>query len=216
MPGPRTRLNKPLSRIAFWALILTGCDPKFYIPNTQNVPIIRAKGQSNLTVAGNGNQFEFQGAYGISDDLALQASGGFISPKNEDNGDGGSGKFIEAGLGYYRNLNPNLLVDAYGLIGFGTMENHFPNTLTSNPNTTGKIMANLTRFGIQPGISYHRNYFSISGSANDCLKRSRPNRLSCHRVTAPQASERSRNCEAIRAPGSPGSHPSSRQRGRWR
>lgn len=146
-------------------LFICACSPKFYTPNTQNVPIIRAKGQTNLSFAGNGNQVEFQGAYGLSNALAVQLNGGFYIPKNEGNGDGGSGRILEAGLGYYKNIGDALLFDTYVLIGAGKMENHFPSSVVDNPNTTGKLTADVLRFGIQPSLSFHRKYFSLSLSA---------------------------------------------------
>lgn len=152
----------PFAALAVFSI---ACSPHYYIPNTQNVPLIKARGETNITVAGNGNQFELQGAYGITDHLAIQASGGYVFPKNEDNGNGGSGKLLEGGIGYYTNINSNLLFDVYALVGAGTMENHFPTTVAANPSTTGKIEANLARFGLQPGISYHSRYFSVTGSA---------------------------------------------------
>ena len=145
--------------------LLTGCSPKFYLPNTQNVPMIQARGHSNITVAGNGNQVEFQGAYGITDGLAVQVNGGWFIPKDEDNGDGGSGRLIEGGLGYFKNISENWLFDTYALAGVGRMENHFPSLLPANPATTGKISANIARYSLQPSLSFHRKYFSVTGSA---------------------------------------------------
>ena len=42
------------------------------MPNTQNVPLISERGETNLTLSGNGNQVEFQGAYGVSDKMAFE------------------------------------------------------------------------------------------------------------------------------------------------
>lgn len=155
----------PITIIILAAIFFLSCSPKYYVPTTQNVPLIHAKGQTNLTAAGNSNQAEFQGAYGVSNSVALQASAGFLFPQDENNGNGGSGNFLELGAGYYKNLNPQILFDVYGLMAYGRMENHFPTTLSEYPGTTGKISANLFRFGIQPGISYHSKYFSVTGSA---------------------------------------------------
>lgn len=159
------KLNYTATITILAALSLASCSPKYYVPTTQNVPIIRAKGQTNLTAAGNSNQAEFQGAYGISKSLALQANGGFLFPQDENNGNGGSGNFLELGVGYYKNLSPDILFDVYGLLGYGRMENHFPTTVSEYPGTTGKISANLLRYGIQPSLSYHSKYFSFTGSA---------------------------------------------------
>ena len=150
---------------ALMLLLSVACSPKYYVPNTQNVPMISAKGQANVTVAANGNQGEFQAAYGVSNAVAFQVNAGIVRPREEDNGDGGKGSLFEAGLGYYRNVSPNVLFDMYVLGGFGKMENDFPSTLTASPNTTGIIKADIVRFGVQPGLSLHRQRFSLSGSA---------------------------------------------------
>lgn len=155
---------KSLLPLAALALFLGACTPYYYIPNTQNVPMVKEKGGNALVVAGNGNQFELQGAYGITDNLALQLNGGFVFPNDETDGDGGTGKIIEAGIGYYKNISPVLLFDVYALAGGGQMENHFPSTLSAYPATTGKISAGLARFSLQPSLSYHTKYFSVSAS----------------------------------------------------
>ena len=146
-------------------LASVGCSPKYYVPNTLNVPMIRAKGETNLTLAGNDNQVELQGARGLSDALALQVNLGFVNPKDEDNGNNGAGALVEAGVGYFRNVNPSLLFDVYALVGVGGVENDFPTTVPANPGTTGKISADMSRFSVQPSLSFHRRLFSISGSA---------------------------------------------------
>ncbi|MEO6223389.1 MAG: hypothetical protein ABIP90_09070 [Vicinamibacterales bacterium] len=126
--------------------------------------MIEAKGQTNLTVVGNANQVEAQAAYGISDAVALQVNFGRVQPKKEDNGNSGSGRLFEAGLGYFRHVRPSVLFDVYALAGVGTVDNDFPSALAGNPGTTGKISADMTRFSLQPSISFQRRRVSISGS----------------------------------------------------
>lgn len=151
--------------IAAACLFLAGCNPNYYIPNTQNVPLLSSKGQTNLTVSGNGNQVEFQGAYAAGNHFGLQLNGGLMRPKDLDNGDGGSGKFIEGGLGYFKALENNFVFETYGLIGGGSVENHFPSTTSGDPLNSGKISASLMRYGIQPVIGYQSKYFSAAASA---------------------------------------------------
>ena len=103
---------------------LVSCSPKFYTPNTQNVPLISEKGETNLTLSGNGNQVEFQGAYGIGKNIAVQANGGLFIPADLDNGDGGSGKFIEFGGGYFTPVSENWVFETYGIVGFGSFDIH--------------------------------------------------------------------------------------------
>jgi hypothetical protein len=112
---------------------LTSCNPKFYTPNTHNVPLISKKGETNLTLSGNGNQVEVQGASGIADNVAISASGGLFIPPDLDNGNGGSGKFLELGAGYFTPLDENWVFETYGIFGFGSFENHLPSSTDGNP-----------------------------------------------------------------------------------
>lgn len=158
---------KKLRNLIFWsaALALASCSTQYYIPNTQHVPVIDEKGQTSLTVAGNGDQAEFQVAYGIAESIGVMADGVVVFPQNGDDGNGGSGHLVDLGVGYFKPINENVLFDTYAIFGFGKMENHFPGTVTEFPNTTGDISANILRYGIQPSISYHMEYFSVTGSA---------------------------------------------------
>lgn len=149
---------------AFIVFLFTACSPYYYTPNTQNVPLIKEKGGAFISVAGADSQLEFQGAYGLTDNLAVQINTGFVLPNDEENGDGGTGKLFEGGIGYYQNLNESFLLDVYALAGFGTVENHFPSTVPVWPGTTGDISARLLRYGLQPSLSFHKNYFSVSAS----------------------------------------------------
>lgn len=161
-----------MKKLNYWSvgllstvIVLSSCNTKYYIPNTQNVPTINESGQLNATVAANGNQVEFQGAIGLSDAIALQANADIVLDRDEDNGNGGKGNFFEGGIGYYKNVSNHILFDTYALLGFGNMENHFPSTVNDFPATDGKISANLLRYGVQPSLSLNYEYFSIIGSS---------------------------------------------------
>lgn len=153
-----------------WVLLSIGfaassCSPKFYTPNTQNVPLISEQGETNLTLSGNGNQVEFQGAYGVSNGLAIKANGGLFIPPDLDNGNGGSGKFLELGGGYFSPVNGNWVFETYGLVGFGSFENHLKSTIMGNPETTGDISAHILRIGVQPNFGYKSKHFSAAISS---------------------------------------------------
>lgn len=144
---------------------VASCSPKFYTPNTMNVPLMSEKGEIDLTLSGNANQVEFQGAYAVADHIAIQANGGAFIPQNLDNGNGGSGKFIEVGGGYFLPIQEHWVFEAYGIFGLGTFENHLPTTLGDYPQTDGKISANLFRAGIQPNFGFKSKYFSAAVSS---------------------------------------------------
>lgn len=141
---------------------LVACSPRYYSPNTHNVALISEQGETNLTLSGNNDQFEFQGAYGITKNIAIQGNVGMYIPADLDNGDGGSGKFFEVGGGYYNALTENIVFETYGLLGLGSMENHFPSSQNTSPLTMGDISANILRVGIQPNLGYKTKYFSIA------------------------------------------------------
>ena len=150
-----------------WFIILLAfygmaCSPKYYVPNSVNAPLIREKGETSITAAGRAGQYEFQVGYGVANNIGILANGSFYSPKNEENGDGGSGNFFEVGGGFFTPVKDDFLFDIYGLFGAGKMENHFPSSVAIHPNTTGKINANIIRYGVQPGFGYISEYFSAS------------------------------------------------------
>lgn len=146
-------------------LVMAACSPKYYVPNTHNVPLLEEKGQINLAVHGNANQLDVQAAAGLSSNIGLMVNGGFFFPKDDNNGNGGSGKLGEVGLGYFTKIGDYMVFETYGLLGFGSVENDFPSTLPGNPSTTGIINANIFRAGIQPNIGYTSQYFSAAVSA---------------------------------------------------
>lgn len=157
-----------IKHILFLALmlaIMAGCSPKYYTANTQNVPLISEKGETNLTLSGNDSQVEFQGAYGVGSHVAIQANAGLFIPSDLDNGDGGSGKFFEAGVGYFTPVSERFVFELYGLAGAGSVENHLPSTADASPGTEGDISANIFRYGIQPNFGYKSKYFSAAVSS---------------------------------------------------
>jgi hypothetical protein len=148
-------------------ITLTSCSSIYYVPNTQNVPIIREKGQTNLSfdlnISESTDGFEFQGAYGLTDKIALQLN--FDKVKSSEGTTDGSGKFVEFGPGYYKNLSEHFLFESYGLLGFGSFrdeESYYDSQ--ANATITRKINGNLFRIGLQPSISYVRKYFIASFS----------------------------------------------------
>jgi len=141
-------------------ITLTGCSPIYYAPNTQNVPVINKKGQTDLYFGTNGSEstdgFELQSAYGLTDKIALQLNADWI--KASEGTSNGSGNFVEFGPGYYKNLSNHFVFETYGLLGFGRLK------YEENNSGLEKINANFFRFGLQPSISFNSKYFVASVS----------------------------------------------------
>ena len=146
-------------------LALSSCSPKYYIPNTQNVPLISEKGETNINLSGNDHQVSLHGAFGLTDALAIEVSGGLVIPKEADNGNRGSGNFAELGLGYFKPFGDFWVFEVYGIGGFGTMNNRFPSTVEEFPNTKGDISANMLRLGFQPNFGFKTTYFTAAISS---------------------------------------------------
>lgn len=144
---------------------IVSCNPKLYSPNTQNVPLISEKEQINLSAVGNTHQVEFQGAYGLTEHIAIQANGGLFSQSELNNDNGGSGKYIELGGGYFKPITENWIFETYGLVGIGNVENHLPSTVSKASETEGDISANILRVGVQPNFGYVSKYFSAAVSS---------------------------------------------------
>lgn len=140
---------------------LIGCSPVYYVPNTQNVPVIKEKGQTNISFNINESEstegIEFQGAYGLTDKIALQFNADWV--KSSDETSNGSGYLFEIGPGYYKNLSKKFVFETYGLLGLGRLEYEENNTNYQNIN------ANFFRIGVQPSISFASKYFIASLSS---------------------------------------------------
>lgn len=145
--------------LVFSSLLIAACSPTYYIPNTQNVPSFTSKGQSAITLAANGNQGELQGSFAATEHLGILVNTALYFPRNAENGSGGSGYLGELGAGYFSELGENFSFETYGLIAVGSMENHFPHTVSQFPATTGDINSKLLRVGIQPSFSYRSDFF---------------------------------------------------------
>lgn len=140
-------------------LFLAGCSPKYYVPSTQNVPLLSEKGELDLNLNGNHQHVAFQGAYAATKGLGLQLNGALVLPQDEENGNGGSGSFVEIGAGYYRPILAHWVFETYGIFGAGGMNNHFPHTSDTYQGTDGRISATLYRYGIQPNFGYRSKHF---------------------------------------------------------
>jgi hypothetical protein len=145
-------------------LLTTACNPIYYSPTTHNVPLLRQKGDVRIALSGAEKRIGLDAAYAVDQHIGIVLSGGSFFPADDEQGDGGKGKFVETGFGYFKPISNHLLFETYGLIGYGNVENHFPSTLADHPTSTGIIQANMLRYGIQPNIAFTSTYFDAAFS----------------------------------------------------
>lgn len=145
------------------AFTLFACQPKYYIPNTQQVTMFSEEGDANLSLNFDGNQFELQAGYAFTDQFAAQANFSRFAPRDMDNGDGGSGWLLEGGPGFYKPFGDDLVFETYAIVGLGAVENHFPSRADSL--NFPEIEATALRFSLQPSIAKVYDRFSIGVSS---------------------------------------------------
>ncbi len=144
-------------------VFMASCSPVYYIPNTHNVPAMSEQGEFVGAVAGTTDRADIMAAYAISDNIGVLANASLFFPKDNEDGNGGSGQIFEGGIGYFTPIGDNdFLFETYGILGMGKVENHY--STTSSGETGGKLEAGLFRAAIQPALSYKRKYFSASVS----------------------------------------------------
>ncbi|MBX2953606.1 MAG: hypothetical protein KF870_13940 [Leadbetterella sp.] len=145
--------------------VICSCTPTFYMPDMQNVPLLTAKKQTNITGAGNGDMINLQLAHAVGDNFGVMLNGALVPDKTDENGNGGKGNYVELGGGYFTPISDNFRFEVYGLAGFGSMRNVNASSANSNPGTTGVFESNITRIGVQPAVGYVSKYFSAAVSS---------------------------------------------------
>ncbi len=159
----------------FYSILLgfgiSACSPKYYAPDTHNVPLISKKGETNIALAGTLDleieQIEFQASRGITKNIAIKANGGLYKPIEISTGENrnGSGKFIEFGAGYFKPLRNSWIFEAYGIYGRGSVKNSYTMQNRFRTNGIETISANLTRIGIQPNFGFKNENFLFALSS---------------------------------------------------
>ena len=146
-------------------IVLFGCSPMYYAPNTQNVPLLSHKDEYNISVSGNSNLLELQTSWSPVNHLGLQLNGSWYMPQKSDSGDRGAGYFTDAGLGYYKAFGPNdiLVFETYAIGGIGGVRNTF--APRADGNTFGSLYSNVGRYGIQPVFGVKWKYVDAAVSA---------------------------------------------------
>ncbi|ESU24248.1 hypothetical protein FEDK69T_06880 [Flavobacterium enshiense DK69] len=125
---------------------------------------MKEKGQTNLSIGINAteytNGFELQGAYGLTDKIALQLNADWVNSADDmEYNSSGKGNIIEFGGGYYKKISKSFVFETYGLIAFGKTQ------YEQTSEGTGEyayVKTHFTRFGAQPSISFSSKYFNAS------------------------------------------------------
>lgn len=151
-----------------FATLVFGCNPVFYSPPAQNVPLLSQKGE--LAVSGGGILTDraqggnFQGAYSVAPHIGLVAGGTFHAASRDSSKR--AYKFnqglINVGAGYFTHISTKFIFEVYGLLGYGWMNHFEPATLKEHPETNGRMKADLFNVAIQPAVGFKSKNFEAA------------------------------------------------------
>ena len=161
-----------------FSLLLSACAPHYYyMPNVQNVPLLQDKNDFRLTASSSGannsvdniSGSEFQGAFALTKKLGVMAN--YMQVKGGDSQNGGDGKYMEAGAGYYRTLEKHIVFEVYGGFGEGRQHHNYQTKIDSSTGFVSSITKyknggtselSFAKFFIQPALGLTYKGFDIS------------------------------------------------------
>ncbi len=157
MKSKSLEMKIKLSNISLFIILLhfLGCSPIYYVPKTQNVPLLNHKGNVNFSLLHSEYNYEFQSSLAVTDNVgvilnAAYAEGSYSGEKNLR--PSGEGKDVcgELGIGYFERVGNLFIYEIYGLYALGQMENIFPAPMYKN--TVGFIRSDYTKYSLQPAF----------------------------------------------------------------
>ena len=163
-----TKLSIAVSSL--FSLLLPACSPIYYRANPQNVPLLLQKGDLSLSFGCSGASdflgpgVDFQYAHALTNHIGL------IGNVNYFKGSVGDyktlGYLIEGGTGYFIPFARNFVVECYGGIGIGNIDNaQIP---SGSMRIRGDISIHQARLFLQPSIGFHSNSIVVALSSRLC------------------------------------------------
>ena len=143
----------------------TGC-VTLYKPNTINSPLLKEKGDANITGAigidGSG-LYNLQTAYAVSNHVGLLLNGMYhirVATSSDNSVDKWQIPFGEIGAGYFSRFGKNKtgVFQCYSGIGLGTTSDKIENSSQSYP----EVSADFTNAFIQPGVAFTEERVNIA------------------------------------------------------
>ncbi|MFN8209645.1 MAG: hypothetical protein U0T33_01590 [Bacteroidales bacterium] len=151
---------------ALLLLFFEGCSHYYYVPNSENVPLLKEKKEAKLS-GGYGfgdysNNVEIQLAYAAGKHFGLTSSFQRAWGGDYPQGSYGRGIYFEAGPGYYTTFSGYGVFEAYSGIGHGSEHHGYINVMTAESYGTSYI--ELTRFYMQPAIGIRYEFVEVAFS----------------------------------------------------
>lgn len=152
----QSHTNTPQFFLLILSIFLSGCSKALYVPNNLNTPLFQKKEEFRFNVGMTANSpranFDFQGAYAISDKFAVMANSSFMpNPTN-------SHHLIEGAFGVYSAFAPDQngfhmgRFETFGGYGFGW---------ASESENITELTGRYQRAFLQPAVGFRNEKFDV-------------------------------------------------------
>lgn len=149
------------------AIAVTSCNKHIYVPNQVNAPLLKERYEFKGSIT----PTNLQGAFAITDNIAIMASGqylygfNYLDPANETNTDNDilvsnrtRGGLVEGAIGYFKPFGPTkkMVFDVYagyGSGGFKTLTREYNSNDGTNANDY-MIKNRFSKVFVQPSIGF--------------------------------------------------------------
>ncbi|MGE5406125.1 MAG: hypothetical protein ACM3NR_00325 [Methanosarcina sp.] len=158
--------------IAVSFLLLEGCTHYYYVSNTQQVPLFTEKDElscsGGMLIKYRTNSVELQGAYTLTDKIAVSAAFLHVDAKEDFNW--GKGNYFEAAAGYYKPVKNHRSFEIYGGIGgskqkHGYQAEYLINDTLPRGEAGGISDMKFVKFFVQPSYGWKYKGFELALSA---------------------------------------------------
>ncbi|MEN9639153.1 MAG: hypothetical protein RLZZ262_1021 [Bacteroidota bacterium] len=140
------------------ALALSSCSHYYYVPAAPTVPLLKEKHEVQANVAlerGEEHATKMaQGAFAITNHVAVAGSYMNVQGGAHDTGNYGYGEYADLSLGYFHPIGENLILDVYGGFGRSNQSHHF------SKNETADLSFN--KIFIRPSIGVKHSLFDLA------------------------------------------------------
>ncbi|HEX3024265.1 MAG TPA: hypothetical protein VHP12_03555 [Chitinophagaceae bacterium] len=168
--------------------LLNGCTHYYYIPNVQNVPMFRQKGEARVSLQLGGEDqtstYEIHTAYSVTNHIAVMAN--YMSAfggKKDSVSSWAQGNYYEVAIGYYKTLNKSFVFETYFGSAIGNQHHQYSvsDFWYGGTYNNGNSDLACAKFFIQPSIGVKLKAFDFALSTR--LSNLNFNRIENHLYT---------------------------------
>lgn len=137
-------------------LALNSCTTQMYVSNTVNAPLLKHRGEVQLTATSN----DLQAAVGVGRHVGLMLNG-FYKNYNGSNNYRHDGLLGEAGVGYFTPISENFVFETYVGAGAGRVHKQEEFTGPGGNAYLASFDARAGKLFIQPDFGYKSRFFDV-------------------------------------------------------